>query len=106
MKNPYYLLDLPEECDDQSVKKAYLQKVKRYPPEQHPERFQEIRTAFESIQTHRDRVAFQLFRTPEPDIPRLFEPLFKKAISGTPSKSDLLQVLADGVEKCQLSHQS
>lgn len=103
MKNPFRVLDLPEDCDDQMVKSAYLQMVKLYPPEQHPARFQESRAAFEAIKTQRDRVAFHLFHPPMADISRLFESVFSTTTPGIPTKSDLLKFLTDGLETYRLS---
>jgi len=103
MKNPFRVLGLPEECDDQMVKSAYLQMVKLYPPEQHPARFQEARSAFEAIKTQRDRVAFHLFHPPQTDISQLFETVFTTATPGIPAKSDLLKFFNDSLDEYRLS---
>ena len=103
MKNPFLVLDLPEECDDQMVKSAYLQMVKLYPPEQHPARSHEARSAFEAIKTHRDRVAFHLFHPHQADISRLFESVFSNVTPGIPAKTDLLKFFTDGLDEYRLS---
>lgn len=102
MKNPFRILDLPEKCNDQEVKKAYLQMVKRYPPEQYPERFRDIRSAFDSIKTEKDRMALQLFRVPEIDVDHIFELLLNSSRPGTINKVDFLNVLADDLTKFRL----
>lgn len=102
MKNPFRVLDLPDQCDDKEVKRAYLHMVKRYPPEQHPERFREIRAAFEAIQTERERVSFQLFRVPDADTDRLFDSLFSSLTPGMPTQSDILNVIDDDIKRYHL----
>ena len=56
MKTPFDLLGIPENATDEAIKKAYLQKVRQYPPERAPEQFQTIRAAFEAIKTQQQRL--------------------------------------------------
>ena len=67
MKTPFEILDIPEDSDDTTIKKAYLRMVKRYPPERFPGDFQRIRTAYERIKTRKDRLRFSLFDPSLPD---------------------------------------
>lgn len=71
MQTPYDILDVSETATDIEIKSAYLQKVKQYTPEQAPEQFQIIRKAFEKIQTHRQRLGYQLFESDPPKINEL-----------------------------------
>lgn len=68
MKTPFEILNIPEDADDRQVKKAYLEAVRRYPPEQKPQQFKRIRQAYEQIATMKDRLSYMLFDTtfPEP----------------------------------------
>lgn len=61
MKTPYAVLDVPEDADDDRIKKAYLAMVRRYPPERCPEEFQKVYAAYELIRTEEDRIAYRLF---------------------------------------------
>ena len=67
MPNPFTVLNVTETADDDVIKKAYLQQVREHPPERDPERFQTIRTAYETIKTRRDRLRYRLFQHPMPD---------------------------------------
>lgn len=59
--NPYQLLGIPEETDDDEIiRKAWLDAVRRFPPEDHSEKFARIREAYEMI---RDREARYRLRT-------------------------------------------
>lgn len=71
MKTPFEILDIPEDSDDKAVKKAYLQMVKRYPPERFPADFQRIRASYECIKTQKDRLRFSLFDTTLPGVEEL-----------------------------------
>jgi curved DNA-binding protein CbpA len=57
----FYVLDLPEDTTDEAVEARYQALVRQYPPDQHPQRFQQIRQAYETLKTPRGRVAEQLF---------------------------------------------
>ncbi len=67
MKTPFEILGVPEDADDRQIKKAYLDAVRRYPPEQHPKRFHKIREAYERIATEKARIGYMLFDISLPD---------------------------------------
>ena len=48
MNDPFAVLDLPEDADDDAIQKRYLALVRRHSPEREPERFAELRAAYES----------------------------------------------------------
>jgi len=79
MPDPYTLLGLPENADDKQIKAAYLELVKANPPERAPERFQEIRTAYETICNRKARLRYRLFEHHSPAI----DELVAHALSGT-----------------------
>ncbi len=68
MKTPFEILDIEEDADDESIKKAYLGKVRENPPERDGTAFQTIRNAYETIQTQRHRLQYQLFHCETPDL--------------------------------------
>jgi len=47
-KDPFATLGVSPDADESQVRARYLELVKQYPPEQHPEKFREIRAAFEA----------------------------------------------------------
>ncbi len=61
MKNPYDVLQVSPVAGDSKIKEAYVQMVKAFPPDRSPEKFKEIRKAYETIATPRDRVNYKLF---------------------------------------------
>ncbi len=61
MSDPYAVLDLLPGSDDDAIRRRYLQMVKKYPPERHPERFAEIRQAYESLRDLSTRLRYSLF---------------------------------------------
>ncbi len=71
MSNPFAVLGIPETADDATVHKAYLHQVRAYPPDRDPQRFQAIRTAFETLRTQRDRLRYRLFNVEQPTLSQL-----------------------------------
>ncbi len=71
MQTPFEILEVAEDAGDEAIKKAYLKKVKEYPPEHNVEAFQRIRVAFEQIQTEKQRRSHRLFHHGTPDFDRL-----------------------------------
>jgi DnaJ-class molecular chaperone len=59
--NPFSTLGVDDTADDNEIRQAYLSLVRRYPPEQNPERFQYIHNAYESIKNGRARHEYVLF---------------------------------------------
>ncbi|MGF1615898.1 MAG: DnaJ domain-containing protein [Gammaproteobacteria bacterium] len=98
MTNPFQVLGVPDTADDVEIKKAYLKQVRQYPPERAPERFQTIRRAFESIQTRRDRLRYQLFQAEPPSPAELLEALVPEQGSGRPSLELLQRALAQSLQ--------
>jgi curved DNA-binding protein CbpA len=66
MRDPYLILGLKPDADDAAVERAYLEAIKRCPPERDAARFSAIRTAYEQLRTVRDRVAYGLFDATPP----------------------------------------
>ncbi len=63
MADPYKVLGLPADCDDAAIRKRYLELVKQFTPEHHPEKFAAIRTAYESLRDVTTRVRHRLFES-------------------------------------------
>ena len=59
--DPFLVLGLPEDADDAAIRKAYLELVRRYPPEAHPQEFQAIADAYRAIAEANDRAERLLF---------------------------------------------
>lgn len=56
----YKMLGVEEGADDQTIRKAYLELVKKFPPGRHPDQFKRITRAFEAVKDRRVRVYSKL----------------------------------------------
>jgi curved DNA-binding protein CbpA len=61
MSDPYTVLGLPPESDDDTIRRRYLQLVRQFSPEQHPERFAAVRQAYEKLRDLNTRLRYRLF---------------------------------------------
>jgi curved DNA-binding protein CbpA len=61
MADPYKVLGLNSDSDDATIRRRYLELVKQFPPEHHPEKFTAIRAAYESLRDLTTRVRHRLF---------------------------------------------
>ena len=59
--NPYLILGVSPEANDSEIRRAYLERVRQFPPEQAPERFQAVSHAYESIRDEPSRLNYLLF---------------------------------------------
>ncbi len=96
MIDPYTVLDVPLDADNESIKQAYLVQIRHYPADHYPERFQMIRSAFEKIQNKRQRLAYQLFETEMPTAEGLLTHLQISAKPGRPSLQQFQKLLQMG----------
>ena len=64
--NPYQLLGISDDIDDdEAIRNAWLEAVRRFPPEEHPERFARIREAYELIRDRESRYRLRTFGDPK-----------------------------------------
>lgn len=61
MADPYTTLGVGPDPTDDAVRAAYLQKVREFPPEQHPDRAAAVRAAYEQVKTLDARARHRLF---------------------------------------------
>lgn len=94
MQNPFDLLGIAEDADDDAIKKAYLQQVREHPPERDPERFQAIRAAYEAIKTRQDRLRYRLFEQEAPDLTGLMVSALHGGSRRRPTEQQLRQLLS------------
>lgn len=78
MRTPFEILDIDESATDDMIKSAYLKKVRQFSPERYPEKFKEIKKAYDSIKSLKKRLEHRLFDIPEPDIDFLFLSTIKR----------------------------
>ncbi len=73
MQTPYELLNVADAADDGDIKQAYLQQVKKSPPDRDPEKFQKIHDAYTAIKDHKSRLKFELFTLPSANFSALLD---------------------------------
>jgi curved DNA-binding protein CbpA len=61
MTDPYAVLGLPADADDETIRRRYLELVKQFSPEHHPDKFAAIRQAYESLKDLDTRLRYRLF---------------------------------------------
>ena len=59
--NPYEVLGVSYESDDASIRGAYLELVKKFTPEMHPDKFEEINRAYITLKDEKSRLEYYLF---------------------------------------------
>jgi|SRR4051812_5058857 curved DNA-binding protein CbpA len=61
MNDPYAVLGVKPEDDDDTIRKRYLELVRQYTPEHNPEKFAAVRAAYEKLKDLDARVRHRLF---------------------------------------------
>ena len=61
MANPYEILGLPPDAEDETIRRRYLELVRQFTPEHHPEKFAAVREAYESLRDLETRLRYRLF---------------------------------------------
>ncbi|HEV3258138.1 MAG TPA: J domain-containing protein [Gemmataceae bacterium] len=63
MSDPYSVLGLPPDSDDEAIRRRYLELVRQFSPEHHPEKFAAVRAAYESLRDLDTRLLQRLFES-------------------------------------------
>ena len=61
MSDPYEVLGLPADSDDEAIRRRYLELVREFPPEHQPQRFAAVRAAYEALRDLNTRLRYRLF---------------------------------------------
>jgi curved DNA-binding protein CbpA len=94
MTDPYDVLELPADADDEAIRNRYLELVRRFPPEQNPERFSAVRAAYESLRDLNTRLRHRLFEAGKKDtVDAIVEELACRSQRRRVSLTTLLSVL-------------
>jgi curved DNA-binding protein CbpA len=59
--DPYAVLGVADDADDESIRRRYLALVRQFTPEHQPQRFAAIRAAYESLRDRDARLRHRLF---------------------------------------------
>jgi curved DNA-binding protein CbpA len=61
MADPFAILGVALDADDNAIRARYVELIRRFSPEQSPERFAAIRAAYERLRNRDDRLSYRLF---------------------------------------------
>lgn len=73
MRDPYLILNVSRETNDEAIHQAYLQAIRESPPEQDAQHFQAVRHAYETLRTEKLRLEYELFNTDLPSTTDLLQ---------------------------------
>lgn len=85
--NPYLILRALPSASDAEIRRAYLDAIRKFPPESEPERFQTISHAYEQIRDEKSRLNYLLFDRVSPGATP-FE-VFQKFCAASPVEKPL-----------------
>jgi curved DNA-binding protein CbpA len=101
MTDPFSVLGVGEEANDDQIKQRYLALVRAFPPDREPERFQAYRAAYEALRDQRKRLEAKLLRTNNVALSRLKlvfqEP--SKPVSGRGTRTTVSELLLEGIDR-------
>lgn len=83
MPDPYSVLGVPPDADDETIRRRYLELARQFTPEQHPERFAAVRAAYELVKDLDSRVRHRLFDAGKDDT---IEAIIEEAACRTPRR--------------------
>ncbi len=106
MKSPYDILGVTgaEADHDESIKQAYLQRVKQNPPDRDPEAFQRIHAAYACIKDRKSRAQHALFSKPEADFADLLDQALQHSNSPQLSAEQFESLLRLSLKDTPLHH--
>jgi curved DNA-binding protein CbpA len=94
MTDAYQVLGLPADSDDAAIRRRYLELVRQYPPEQHPDKFAAVREAYETLKDTDTRLHRRLFDVDNDDgIDKLIEEIACRSQRRRLSLADLLSAV-------------
>src|SRR5579871_3692889 len=96
MSDPYEVLGLSADSDDETIRRRYLELVRQYPPEHQPERFAAVRAAYESLRDLNTRLRHRLFEAGKKET---IDALIEEIACRSPRRRMSLKTLLDLVRK-------
>jgi curved DNA-binding protein CbpA len=100
MRDPFTVLGVADDAGDAEIRRRYLALVRDYPPDRAPERFQELRAAYEALSDERKRLATKLLHTNSAALSRLSMDALRAASDGPPARATrrtVAALLAEGI---------
>lgn len=102
MRNPWLILGVPLEADDAAIRRAYLERVREFPPDRFPARFQAIQAAYDLVKTRWARLEYRLFNTRPPaetPLAAFAQAAWEKGGRRPPSRDALMELLRTCAKK-------
>src|SRR6266851_9884041 len=94
MTDPYEVLGVPTDSDDEAIRRRYLELVRQFPPEHQPQKFAAVRAAYEALRDLNTRLRHQLFEAGKKDtVDAIVEELACRSQRRRISLTTLLSVL-------------
>jgi curved DNA-binding protein CbpA len=90
MTDPYTILGVEPDADDETIRRRYLELVRQFPPERNAEQFAAVRGAYERLKDLDARVRHRLFEQGKRDG---IEELIEEVACRTPRRRYSLQAL-------------
>lgn len=101
-KDPFAVLGVDDDAGDETIKQRYLALVRSFPPDREPERFQEIRRAYEAVRGERERLEVKLLRSGTTALSRLKLHCLRSTSSGDrrrASQATVTALILDGLRR-------
>ena len=95
MSDPHAVLDLPLDADDAAIRRRYLELVREFPPDHHPEKFARVREAFEALKDLDTRLRRRLFERGRRDS---LDELIEEVTCRSPRRRLSLEALLQAVQ--------
>jgi hypothetical protein len=101
MNDPFSILGVGEDADDDQIKQRYLSLVRLFPPDREPERFQAYRAAYEALSDQRKRLETKVLTTRDAALARIKSHLMtpSKPVCARASKATITALLIDGIDR-------
>jgi curved DNA-binding protein CbpA len=96
MEDAYSVLGLPPGSDDETIRRRYLELVRQYSPEHHPERFAAIRAAYEKLRDQDTRLRYRLFEAGKREN---VDTILEEVVCRSPRRRVSLQTLLAALRK-------
>jgi len=96
MTDPYQVLGLPPDADDEAIRRRYLELVRQHSPEHHPEQFAAVRAAYEQLRDQATRLRHRLFEAGRHEG---LEPLIEELTCRSPRRRVSLATLLSVLRK-------
>lgn len=97
MMDPYRTLGVARGADDATIRAAYLALIRSVSPDRDGQRFEQVRAAYEAIETRRKRIEHELFDADLPTLDELLEAAIGPRPAARPSEEQLRRALAVGL---------